>query len=61
MTPEGAAAVTALFSSVWQLFNGWYIPGTRVTPAGWAFFSLAVVAIFKIVKVYFMGRDGDDK
>ncbi len=60
MTSEGAQIVSALFLSVWQLFNSWYIPGTRVTPAGWAFFCLAVLAIFKIVKLYFMGGDDNE-
>ena len=33
MTNDALSVVVAVFSTVFQLFNSWYIPGTNVTPA----------------------------
>lgn len=38
MTADALLVVHMIFSMVWQLFNSWYIPGTNVTPAAFAFF-----------------------
>lgn len=49
MTSDAVKIVQCLFTEIWRLFNGWYIPGTNVTPAMWAIFSLLVVIVLKFV------------
>ena len=41
MTVDGALIVESLFDIIWQLFAGWHIPGTNVTPAAAFLFFLA--------------------
>lgn len=41
------------FGSVFSLFTSWHIPGTRVTPVGWALFCLNAVLCVKLVKGMF--------
>lgn len=36
-----------LFSALWTLFTGWYLPGTNVTPAA---FALAILFIWLILR-----------
>lgn len=38
MTNDGLLIVKALFENTWQLFNSWFIPGTKVTPASFFLF-----------------------
>ena len=59
MTGDGLAVLKLLFVDIWRLFTSWCIPGTRITPAAWAFFSLAVVAALKLLRDYFLGGDSD--
>lgn len=40
MTADGLAVVQTLFTTIWSLFTSWYIPGTRATPAEFAFFLI---------------------
>lgn len=42
-----------LFVDVWKLFISWTIPGTNITPAEWAIFSLVIVRMIKIIRVLF--------
>lgn len=49
----------ALFGPIWSLFTDWCFPGTKITPAAWAFFSLTFVLVLSILKRYFMGGDSD--
>lgn len=50
MTDDGLLIVQWIFTTVWQLFTSWHLPGTNVTPAemflflaaagiGWRFIS----------------------
>ena len=45
MTRDAISVVSMIFSTVFQLFNSWYIPGTNVTPAV-AFFGILFLTIF---------------
>lgn len=38
MTNDGILVLECLFGNVWSLFNSWYIPGTKVTPASFLMF-----------------------
>ena len=38
MTNDGILVLECLFGNVWRLFNSWYIPGTKVTPASFLMF-----------------------
>lgn len=38
MTNDGILVLRCLFGNVWRLFNSWYIPGTKVTPASFLMF-----------------------
>lgn len=49
-----------LFVDLWRLFTVWYIPGTTVTPAAFAVFSLVVVQSIRIVRTLFNISQGDD-
>lgn len=59
MTTDALLVLEMLFELIWSLFTSWYIPGTRVTPAAWAFFMLGCVLVFKILKRVF-SMDEDD-
>lgn len=58
MTSDALLVINFLFSSIWQFFTSWYIPGTNVTPASFFFFLLSVFAIIRIFKARF-GGDSD--
>lgn len=55
MTQNALDIVNTIFDSVWSLFNSWYIPGTHVTPAGFALFALFMVLVIRFVKRVFIG------
>lgn len=59
MTADALLVVQFLFTSIWSFFTSWYIPGTNVTPAAMFFFIMAVTVVFRILKRYFLGGDGD--
>lgn len=44
MSYQALAVVECLFTTIWQLFTSWHIPGTSVTPAA-AFIFFIVVGI----------------
>ena len=47
MSADALLLLRGLFSAVWTLFTGWYLPGTNVTPAA---FSLAILFIWLITR-----------
>lgn len=57
MGSNAVLIVQVFFSSVWQLFTSWYIPGTNVTPAALSFFLLATYFILRWIKQYFLGGE----
>lgn len=57
MTADGVMVLKFIFRDVLRLFT-WRIPGTHTTPLAWAAFVLAMVAVLKIVKTYFMNGGG---
>lgn len=60
MTNDALAVVSALFGTVFRLFNSWYIPGTNVTPAVAFFGILFISIIFRILRKV-LGLWGDDE
>ena len=57
MTNDALAVVRFLFTTLWQLFTSWHIPGTNVTPAGAAlFFSAAGIGLRFVLG--FLGNPG---
>lgn len=62
MNSDAIQVVTFLFSSIWRLFNSWYIPGTHTTPAAFAMFSLTLLLTIKVLRMTFNSGvlDGDD-
>lgn len=53
MTSDALLVVQCLFSTIWQLFNSWYIPGTNVTPAVAAFGCLFLGICFRFIGQFF--------
>lgn len=47
MSADALSLLSGLFSGVWQLFTGWYLPGTNVTPAA---FALAILFIWLLIR-----------
>lgn len=47
MSADAMSLLGGLFSCFWQLFTGWYLPGTNVTPAA---FALAILFITLLVR-----------
>lgn len=43
--------ITFIFTRIWKLFSGWYIPGTNVTPA-----NLFLLIIFAAIVIRFVKR-----
>lgn len=58
MTSDAVLIVRFLFSAVWRFFNGWYFPGTNVTPAALFFFFLLCVFVLRLLR-YILNKDGD--
>lgn len=50
MTGDAILVLRALFTTIWQLFTSWHIPGTATTPAGFAMFLLTAGLILRSVK-----------
>lgn len=48
MTNDALSVVSVIFTTVFRLFNSWYIPGTNVTPAVAFFGILFVVTFFRV-------------
>lgn len=61
MLSDAVLTISFVFSRIWQLFNSFYIPGTRVTPAAFAIFSLVVVFVLRILHHVFKTGDSDGK
>lgn len=47
MSADVLSLLSGLFSAVWQLFNGWYLPGTNVTPGA---FALSILFVWLLVR-----------
>lgn len=47
MSADALMLLRGLFSAFWQLFTGWYLPGTNVTPVA---FALAILFIWLILR-----------
>lgn len=60
MTADAVLILQTLFGTIWRLFTSWYIPGTNVTPASWAFFALTVVLLIRVIRVL-LGIDSGDR
>lgn len=66
MSADALSLLSGLFSAVWQLFNGWYLPGTNVTPGAFALSILFVwLLVRRIVRILdtqatMKGRGDDD-
>jgi hypothetical protein len=59
MTNDALSVVVVVFSTVFQLFNSWYIPGTNVTPAVALFGILFISILFRILaRVFGLWDDG---
>lgn len=54
MRADALRIIQTLFGPIWSLFTSWYIPGTHVTPAEWAFFVLGSVLGIKVLKRLFL-------
>lgn len=50
MTADALQVVKCLFTTVWTLFNGWYIPGTNTTPAQFFLFLTAAIITIRFIK-----------
>lgn len=50
MTQNAWTVIQVLIRNIWSLFNSWYIPGTNVTPAGFALLILFIALIIKFIK-----------
>lgn len=59
MTGDAILVIQAVFVTIWRLFTSWYIPGTRTTPADWAFLSLALVLAVRLFRRIFGSGGGD--
>lgn len=47
MSADALSVLSGLFSAVWQLFTGWYLPGTNVTPAA---FAISILFIWLLIR-----------
>lgn len=59
MTSDALLVVRFLFSALWQFFNGFYFPGTNVTPAAMFFFILLGVFVLRLLR-YILNKDVSD-
>ena len=50
MTADALQVIKCLFTPVWTLFNGWYIPGTNTTPAQFFLFLTAAIITIRFIK-----------
>ena len=59
MTNDAMSVVSTIFSTVFTLFNSWYIPGTNVTPAVAFFGILFLTILFRVLsRVFGLWDDG---
>lgn len=49
MNIQAFNAISSFMAAIWQLFTGWHLPFTNVTPAMLIFFSLIVRLIIKFL------------
>ena len=50
MPADALQVIKCLFTTVWTLFNGWYIPGTNTTPAQFFLFLTAAIITIRFIK-----------
>lgn len=50
MTRDAFSLLGGVIGAVWTLFNGWYLPGTRMTPGEVALFCLTVVVVLRFLR-----------
>lgn len=60
MIQDVVLVIRLLFGPIWSLFTSWHIPGTLITPAEFAFFSLSFVFAIRIFKFFILGRNSND-
>lgn len=53
MTNDAFIILQYIFGAIWRLFTSFYIPGTRVTPAGILFLVLFGTVVLRFVKRIF--------
>lgn len=64
MTFDALLFVRFLFTTLWRLFNSWYIPGTHTTPAMWfLYLAVATLSLRFLARVSFSHKStmDDDK
>lgn len=49
MNQSAFTALRDFMAAIWQLFTGWHLPFTNVTPAMLVFFTLSINLIIKFV------------
>lgn len=49
MNTSAFTALRSFMAAIWQLFTGWHLPFTNVTPAMLIFFTLSINLIIKFV------------
>lgn len=49
MSQDAILAISGGISQIWRLFTSWVIPGTDITPATWAMFSLFFVLFIRFI------------
>lgn len=49
MSSDALAVVRSVFTDIWSLFTSWRIPGTDISPAAWALFSLFFILILQFI------------
>lgn len=59
MSRDAFTLLGGLFAQFWRLFNSWYIPGTRMTPAEMGFFLLAASVTLRFFTRLFRTSEGD--
>lgn len=50
MTTEAASIFRNLFDNFWRLFNSFYIPGTRMTPAAMLLFIVVGGLVIRFIR-----------
>lgn len=61
MSEDVLLVLRTLFGGIWSIFTTWYIPGTNITPASWAMFSLTLYAAVRFIKRLLGGDPNGDK
>ena len=55
MIPKAFTLLQACINAAWELFTGWHIPGTALTPAAFIFFCMAAGFSLKVLVTLFTG------